>query len=323
MQLVATADNPIPPGAQVGALSARDGLQLRYALWQPSDRGLKGTVCLFGGRSEFIEKYFEVIGELRRRGFAVATMDWRGQGGSGRMLRNPRKGHIDSFEQYDDDLAAFMQEIVLPDSPAPYFALAHSMGGNILLRCALSRTVWFDRIVTTAPMLHLVLPISQGTLHGMAECLSMLGLGSAYLPGGGDTAVDTIPFKNNVRTSDPRRHARAADIVAAAPHLGLGGPTVQWVNAACDSMALLASPDFPQRVTVPVMMFGASHDRVASTPEIERLAAQMRVGAFLLVPGARHEIMMERDEIRAQFWAAFDAFIPGTPAPGMTRVDTV
>ena len=35
-----------------------------------------------------IEKYFEVVGELRRRGFAVAVLDWRGQGGSSRLLRN-------------------------------------------------------------------------------------------------------------------------------------------------------------------------------------------------------------------------------------------
>jgi len=52
----------------------------------------KGTVCVFGGRGEFIEKYFETIGELRRRGFAVATMDWRGQGRSSRQLPDARKG---------------------------------------------------------------------------------------------------------------------------------------------------------------------------------------------------------------------------------------
>ena len=34
---------------------------------------------------------------------------------------------------------------------------------------------------------------------------------------------------------------------------------------------------------------------------------------MIVIPGARHEILMERDAIREQFWAAFDAFIPGTP----------
>ena len=53
-------------------------VELRFARWDsPSQRG---TVCVFGGRGEFIEKYFETITELRRRGFAVATMDGAGKG---------------------------------------------------------------------------------------------------------------------------------------------------------------------------------------------------------------------------------------------------
>ena len=113
----------------------------------------RGTVCLFGGRAEFIEKYFEVIADLRRRGFAVATMDWRGQGGSQRMLSNPRKGHVRGFWEYDRDLIRFMKDIVLPDCPPPFIGLGHSMGGNILLRNATMPGLWFERIVLSAPMI--------------------------------------------------------------------------------------------------------------------------------------------------------------------------
>ena len=319
-QLFATPDNPVPPDAQVGELEAHDGLTLRYAIWQhaPGTR-LKGTVCLFGGRSEFIEKYFETIGDLRKRGFAVATMDWRGQGGSGRVLKQRRRGQVDTFELYDRDLVQFMNEIVLPDAPAPYFALAHSMGGNILLRTTVSRTVWFDRMVLSAPMLRLITGMPQGLVRRTAEVLAFLGFGNAYLPGGGDTIGDTASFKNNVRTRDARRYARNAAIVDTCPDLGLGGPTVQWLVSAYDAMDVFEAPDFPQRVTIPVMMFGASDDVIVDTRTIEQLASQLRVGAFMLLPHARHEILMERDEVREQFWAAFDAFIPGTPVPGRGR----
>ena len=40
---------------------------------------------------------------------------------------------------------------------------------------------------------------------------------------------------------------------------------------------------------------------------------RLRAGSHLIVPGARHELLMEQDRYRAQFWAAFDAFVPGTP----------
>ena len=80
---------------------ATTGSKLRFARWEATRGPRRGTVCLFGGRGEFIEKYFEVVADLRRRGFAVATMDWRGQGGSARPLSNPRKGHVRNFDQYD------------------------------------------------------------------------------------------------------------------------------------------------------------------------------------------------------------------------------
>ena len=68
--------------------------------------------------------------ELRARGFAVATLDWRGQGLSERALRDPRKGHVGDFSEYELDLEAFMNEVVLPDCPPPIFAIGHSMGGT-------------------------------------------------------------------------------------------------------------------------------------------------------------------------------------------------
>ncbi len=136
MELVTLAKNPVPSGATVGSFKGYDGARLRYARWDATRMPRRGTVCLFGGRTEFIEKYFEVIADLRRRGFAVATMDWRGQGGSQRMLANPRKGHVRGFWEYDRDLIRFMKDIVLPDCPPPFIGLAHSMGGNVLLRNA-------------------------------------------------------------------------------------------------------------------------------------------------------------------------------------------
>ena len=92
-------------------LKTRDGVSIRFARWHPPP-GRKGTVCLFQGRAEFIEKYFETVRDLRARGFAVATLDWRGQGLSERALSDPFKGHVGDFSEYDTDLEAFMRDVV-------------------------------------------------------------------------------------------------------------------------------------------------------------------------------------------------------------------
>src|SRR4029079_19339894 len=102
--------NPAPDGAVMSVLKTPDGVSLRTVRWPPPP-GRKGTVCLFQGRAEFIEKYFETVRDLHARGFAVATLDWRGQGLSDRALSDSRKGHIEDFSQYERDLDVFMNEV--------------------------------------------------------------------------------------------------------------------------------------------------------------------------------------------------------------------
>jgi len=313
MTLVGIPRNPVPAGTVDGSFSAYDGMEVRFARWGPPKRGRKGTVCLFTGRAEYIEKYFETVSDLRQRGFAVAMIDWRGQGGSSRRYRNRAKGHVSSFEQYDRDLEQFMSEVVLPDCPPPYFALAHSMGGNILLRAACKRNCWFDRIVLSAPMIRLggKAP-SLGIIKAITQTAFVLGLGRLSLPGGSGELIGMDPFEGNILTSDERRYDRNRQIVEAAPELGLGAPTLGWLRAATASMNLVNEFGFPPKVHVPVLMIAAGRDKIVSNKAIDELAMQLRAGDRITIDGARHEILQEKDQFREQFWAAFDAFVPGS-----------
>ena len=321
MDLVSTPENPIPDGAVAGALATRDGVKVRFARWSAA-ANRKGTVCVFQGRSEFIEKYFEVVSDLRSRGFAVAALDWRGQGLSDRALADPRKGHVRRFSDYDLDVEAFMREVVLPDCPPPHFALAHSLGGAILIRAVHRGRRWFERMVFSAPMLALTGRAARATPRRTIRLSRLLGMGQSYVPGGGATAVPSLPFAGNVLTSDPGRYARTAKIVEAAPGLGLGSPTVAWLDAAYAQMAAFADPAYPRSLTQPMLIVAAGQDAVVSTPAIEQFAIRLRAGSHVVVPGARHELLMERDHYRSQFWAAFDAFVPGSEGqPGVVESD--
>jgi lysophospholipase len=284
--LVSTPKNPIPLGGSVGYIDVRKGIRLRYASWQSSLKSRQGTVCIFPGRTEYIEKYFEVVGELRRRGFAVAALDWRGQGGSSRLTRNQLRGHINNFAEYEEDLAHFMKSVVLPDCPTPYFALAHSMASTVLFKASTKRGCWFNRIVMTAPMVKILgLPISQ-KLCGQL-------------------------------TSDRERFLRNLSVLKTQPGLAVGPPTIGWLKAALAAMEQLDDERFAPRIRVPVLMIAAGDDQIVSSKAIEDLAARIRAGSQIVMRGARHEILQERDQIREQFWAAFDAFVPGATSPGL------
>ncbi len=312
-QLFETEDNRAPPGATVSMLRAADGLALRAARWAPKAQA-RGTVVVFQGRAECLEKYFETIGDLLARDFAVVALDWRGQGLSDRELPNRRKGHIDDFSLYRRDIAALVAQILQPLCPQPWFALAHSMGAAILIAAARTQDAPFARIVVTAPMIEIAGVRRPRLARLLIETLDIFGLGGAFIPGGGETSSMTKPFAGNQLTADSARYARNARIVAQAPQLALGDPTIGWLNAAFRLTGAFAQPEFPRRVAIPLLAFGAGVDTVVSTQASARFFAHMKAGRMIELPGARHEILQESDAIRAQFWAAFDAFIPGMTA---------
>ena len=235
MKLVSIPANPVPDDAVTGMLKTPDGVHLRFARFAPP-AGRRGTVCILPGRTEWIEKYFETVRDLRNRGFAVAVIDWRGQGLSDRALSDRYKGYVGSFSQFDTDLETFMREVVLPDCPPPIFALAHSMGATILLRAIGRGQRWFDRVVLSAPMLGIAFAQSAGIAGGLLRVVRWAGFGGIYVPGRYPGVLDLRPFAGNPLTSDPVRFARSAAILEAEPALALGGPTVAWADAAFRAM---------------------------------------------------------------------------------------
>lgn len=317
MDLVSLAKNPVPGGAFVGEMPGFDGAMLRFARWGATRGPRRGTVCLFQGRGEYIEKYFEAISDLRRRGFAVATIDWRGQGGSARPLPNPSKGHVWDFAEFDKDLSRFMKDVVLPDCPPPFIALAHSMGGAIMLRNAGRRGSWFERMVLSAPMIAIddrKAGYPVWAVRTFAETACLVGFGSAYVPGGKDLPAERQSFDENELTSDRERFARNKSVLEVAPQLGLGSATIGWLRAAYRATGKLQADGYAARCEVPMLLLAAGNDRIVSTRAIEEFGVRLKIGTHILLPGARHEILHETDAIRQRFWAAFDAYLGVTEA---------
>lgn len=310
MKLAFIPGNLAPDGVVAGKIRTPDGAKLRFARWD-APAGSSGTVCVFTGRGEFIEKYFETVRELRSRGFAVATMDWRGQGHSSRQLPDPRKGHVESFSDFEIDVETFMQRVVLPRYSPPYFALAHSMGGAVLLRSAHSGKRWFERTVLVAPMIDFPRLRASLPLRLLMRALRLAGLGNSYVPGSNVDRARASGFPGNPLTSDPVRYARNAAILEADPTVGIGSPTVAWLDAAFETMVAFRAADYASHIDQPILMLAAGGDTIVSDTAIKQFAARLPAGSHRVIEGARHEILQEQDGFRAQFWAALDAFVPG------------
>lgn len=308
MTLIATPEDPVPEGAVVEWLTAADGTRLRVARWCPPE-GSKGTVVLLSGRSEFIEKYFEVIGWMLTRGFSVATLDWRGQGLSDRPLANPHKGHVAHFDLYMADLRQVLESFVLPHCPAPYRLVCHSMGGNIGLRYLGTDPDTFESALFSAPMWGIGKPPrTTNAVRALAAATKFLRLGAGYVPGtGGDWTPGGYPFEGNTLTNDRARFERAAAQVEAEPRLALGGPTLGWVAQAIASMDVLHSDGFAEAIEIPIVVCSAAQDALVSLGSHELIVGRLPNVKHLVLDGARHELLMEIDDHRNRVLAEFDA----------------
>ena len=315
LTLRGTPDNPVPPGGTLVAVGTRDDCTLRAAHWPPTARTTRGSVCLLQGRAEFIEKYYETIGELRARGFCVVAFDWRGQGESDRRTDDPHKGHVARFDEYRLDLKAVVETVLVPLMPEPHVGLAHSMGGCVALTCALDGWTPFRRLVTLAPMLSIRMVAWPAGASALTRVLDRLGLGGRYVPFGRPVSIATRAYAGNPLSRDPARYARNAAAARAVEAGAVGDPTIAWTAEAFRAIARLRDPRAAPRIDLPTLIVAAGADPVCGTPAAERFAARLKAGGILVLPDARHEILSERDAIRQDFWAAFDAFVPGSPPP--------
>lgn len=300
--------NPKPDGAIAGMVKTPDGMELRFARWKTSVKPARGTVLLLHGRSEFIERTYETVNDLRKMGLEVLTFDWRGQGGSTRILENPKRGYIDDFNEYTIDLETIMQEVALPDCKAPYFILAHSTGSLISLLSAPKLSNQIERMVLAAPFLGLgKQPISAPLVKILAGTLCMFGLGEVYMAGSSNPGISQ-KFEGNIHTSDPKRFERNKRLLKDFDELSIGGPTAAWVYAACRSMEEVSDVDFCKEISIPSLLISSGNDQVVSNKAIEMVAKRLRSGKCLTINGARHELLQERDIFREQLLAAFKSF---------------
>ena len=301
-----------PAPLQARFILTPGGTRLRSAVFERNASATPRGVCvLLHGQTEFIEKYQEVIGELQGRGYTVATFDWRGQGGSARALADPLKCHVENFREYDEDLAAFLEQVIKPMGVAPPLALAHSMGAHILLRTLHDRPRPFGAAVMSAPMLAVSTRGQPAWVASLAtSVMNALGRSDDWVMGMAARDPLKMTFADNLVTSDRARWEHAQSLCASMPELRLAGPTWGWLKAANESMARVLAPGYAEAITTPVLVCGAGKDRICLTEATRDFAKRLPHGSYVEFEDSEHEILMENDAIRARFWQAFDAFVP-------------
>jgi acylglycerol lipase len=128
-------------------LVAPDGIHLRGEVWQPAGRA-RASIVIAHGKDEHIGRYRHVINALTDRGYTVFAQDHRGHGKS-----DGRRGVIERFDDYVDDLDLLVAFAKRQRPDASLFLLGHSMGGLIAARYALAHQEKLDGLILSGAAL--------------------------------------------------------------------------------------------------------------------------------------------------------------------------
>jgi lysophospholipase len=298
MQLsLAPLHTDVCAGPSAGAafwVHTEDNLRVRFALWTPEDA--KGTVLIFPGRTEYVEKYGPAASELAQRGFATVAIDWRGQGMADRMLDDPRVGHVVDFLDYQKDLAAVMDGLAHFDLPKPFYLLGHSMGGCIGLR-ALQNGLDVDACAFSAPMWGIgIAPYLRPIAWALSHSMPAAGQGHRITPTTfPEPYVHVSPFEDNKLTTDPQMFQMLQDQLTAHPRLSLGGPSLVWLREALVETQELAKLDAPD---LSCTTFLGSNERIVHVERIHERMDGWKNSKLIVIENGEHEVMMETPEIR-------------------------
>ncbi len=288
-----------PEGAHAVWLRTADARRLRLGVFPRT--GAQGTVLIFTGRTEYVEKYAPTAAAFGQRGLAAVAIDWRGQGLSDRTLPGqPLLGHVRRFTNYQFDVAALVEGASALRLPRPWYLLAHSMGGAIGLR-SLVEGLTVSAAVFSAPMWGIAMsPGQRIAAHLLSGASGLVGQAVRPVPGSGRASylIETR-FEDNALTTDGAMWDWMRRQVTTHPDLALGGPSLQWLGEALRECRHLARQAAPR---VPCLTVLGSAESIVDPVAVRTRMGRWPDGRLSLYEGARHEILMEAPRHRARMF---------------------
>ncbi|WP_373636563.1 alpha/beta fold hydrolase [Yoonia sp. BS5-3] len=269
-------------------------MRIRVAHWTVPHA--KGTVLIFPGRTEFIEKYGKTATELAKRGYASLAIDWRGQGIADRMTPNRAIGHVGHFTDYQYDVDAALAHAQALNLPRPYFLIAHSMGGCIGLR-ALTRGLDVNAAMFSAPMWGIQMsPALRPVAWGLSAMSRSLGFDHTLAPGQSEEFyVLRSTAEDNTLTSDALMFKFLQKQLEKHPDLGLGGPSLRWLNMSLMEMHQLSNVPAPN---LPCVTFLGTEEVIVDPGRIRDRMAKWPNGTLRVIKDGRHEMLMDNPAMR-------------------------
>lgn len=255
-----------------GTFMGTNHLPLYYQSWLPL-QSPKAVVILVHGLGSHSGQFDSLVNSLVPLGYGLYGFDLRGHG------RSPgRRGYIQTWAEFREDLRQFHQVITTRHPTLPVYGLGHSLGAIILLDYALQYPRALSGLITMAPALQPAgvppLRLAIGRILSWVWPHFTLNAGIDQRAGSRDAAVILA------NAQDPCRHTKGTARLATEFFR-----TTRWIQA---QLPLLQ---------VPILILHGSDDRVAMPTGSQLLFDRLTIidKEYRCYPGAYHDLHRDLD----------------------------
>lgn len=273
---------------QLRQIQSPDGLRLCAALYEPEN--WSRSLLVIPGRGETAHKYAELIFNLRQKNLRIAVCFARGQGNSQRLLADPHRCHIRSFDELSEDIWTMLKALNFQNFGLLGFSLGGLIGLDFIRKCKLLP----HKAAMLVPFLWPAYAVPPVVLYAVVNVLGAIPvIREQYTPYGSD--YKRIPFEENHHSHCRLRYEAYHDYYALHPELNIGSPTWSFVREALRTQKMLYHT--MAELPVPFYCRCAGVDKVVSTARA-RLFFSTRKGCscdFGIIDDAWHDILNESD----------------------------
>jgi alpha-beta hydrolase superfamily lysophospholipase len=248
-----------------------DGLSLYYQAWLPANQGHRAVLVNLHGLGDHSSLYPTLANHFPARGIALYAFDMRGNG------RSPgQRAYLRRWEEYRDDLHAFLNQVRTWEGDLPVFALGHSLGGLVVLDYALQHPDRLTGVIAAAPPLgKLGVP---RVLMALGRIMSLVCPRFSLNVGMDLSGLARDPAVVQTVLADPLFHRRGTARLSTE------------VTAAIDRVQAQAA-----NLSLPLLILHGSEDRMVPPDGSRRFFSRVRDPdrEFREYPGAYHGLFAD------------------------------
>jgi acylglycerol lipase len=229
-----------------GKFTGRNNLNLYYQSWLPDGVPL-AVLLVVHGLAEHSGRYLNVVNYFVPRGYAVYSFDLCGHGKS-----DGRRGYVEHFSYYLDDLKTYYDMIRQENKNAKIFMVGHSIGGTIATDYAINHQGELDGLILSAVVLKAGASVTGLTIL-MAKVLSFL------LPKMGVSPIDASTIS---------RDKAVVDAYVNDPLVYRGKISARLGTELLNEMKRLLS--IISELSLPILIMNGTDDRL-SNPDSSKM----------------------------------------------------